>query len=138
MRARPPARPICHVTTADRHSLVVLHGEIDLTNAADVTRVLLDEVERLPSGGTLAVDLAQVGFFAAAGAHVLLTVARYANDAGVVLTLGPMSPIVQLMLRLSHHGDTIDDLRVPRVAPPAQRADALTAGLPERDPVRFG
>jgi anti-anti-sigma factor len=73
-------------------------GEVDMASAPSLRRDLLRELERVPDGDRFVVDLGGIGFFSAAGLHVLEDVAAAAGERGAVLVLGPLSVTVELVL----------------------------------------
>ncbi|MCO1657013.1 STAS domain-containing protein [Pseudonocardia humida] len=87
-------------------------GEVDLASAPRLRSLLLDELERV-GGGRFVVDLGGIGFFSAAGLHVLEDVAAAADGCGAELVLRPLSSTVALVLSscdgaLAAHGPTTE------------------------------
>ena len=73
--------------------LVVLSGELDLTNAREVEERLR---RAAPQGGVLVVDLNRVVFVDSAALHVLFRLARDLAPTSLAFVLGADSPIARI------------------------------------------
>lgn len=71
-------------------AVVVLRGEIDLTNA----RELAERLEEYPATGMLVLDLNGVSFVDSAALHCLFRIARErGGPSGLTLAVDPAAPI---------------------------------------------
>ncbi len=79
--------PIATVQTEDRDSVavVVVAGDVDMSNAADLLAALTAAVDSCPLG--VVVDLTRTTFFCSAGINALVTSAVRARDRDVPLAV---------------------------------------------------
>ena len=75
-----------------------LHGEVDVTQADDVLRALVDVTCEAP--GEVVVDLAELRFLDVAGARMLATAAELLAEVGVQLRLVRPRRLVRLCLEM--------------------------------------
>jgi anti-anti-sigma factor len=102
---------------------VAVRGELDLASSPVMRRFLDAELERVPAGGELVVDLTGVTFLSAAGLREFVAVARAARERLVVLRLHPVCEQVDRMLEIGRVWSEVE--RGPRPV-----RDAIGPGLP--------
>jgi anti-sigma B factor antagonist len=81
------------------YTLVQITGEADVTNTAELRRLLDDEVSRQPH--TLIIDLSGLRFMDSSALHELLRVNRALDRQGGVLALVSPQAAVAKILRLT-------------------------------------
>ncbi|SEG24810.1 anti-anti-sigma factor [Thermomonospora echinospora] len=117
-RAPTPQRP--------EHTLVALHGELDLATTAVLRERLLATLHH----GTrlLIIDLSGVSFCDAAGLTVLLGTQRRAAGLGITLSLAAPNPQVAKLLRITglDRSLTVHPTLHDALASPPTRLPALT------------
>ena len=104
-RSAPPTDDTCAEVAipAPRRrcdACVVVTGEIDMLNAAELGRRLHDHLDAVPRGGSLLVDLSGVEHFSAAGVAVLCRAAATARERRIALHLDPISRHVGRVLEI--------------------------------------
>jgi len=77
---------------------IAVGGEIDLSTADELQRVLSDRIGAADAGERVEADLSGVEFCAAVGARVLVEATRAARARGVELVLHPRSAAIDLVL----------------------------------------
>jgi anti-anti-sigma factor len=87
---------------------IVVGGEVDLSNADELQRVLGDQVVAADAGERVEVDLSAVEFCAAVGARVLVEATRRARTRGVQLRLEPRSAAINLVLDICGWQDEVE------------------------------
>lgn len=83
---------------------VEVEGEIDILSAPRLQADLFAALDARPAGSRVVLDLAGVRFLAVAGVRVLAEANLHAGLHGVVVILGPTSPAVDLILRVTGVG----------------------------------
>jgi anti-anti-sigma factor len=92
----------CHVIACGAATRrVAVRGEVDLAGELALRRFLSAQLDDLPVGGALVVDMSEVCFLSAAGLRVLVAVARSARDRRLALRLDPVSELVDRVLEVS-------------------------------------
>jgi anti-anti-sigma factor len=85
--------------------VVIIRGELDLATYPEVSRVLVEHLDRVDD--TLQIDLSDVTFFAAAGVHMLLETAELARQRGITLRIGPLSRTVAMVVKTTGTRDQL-------------------------------
>lgn len=118
--ASPPERP---AGTTRKESIVelTLRGDMDMTNAEELERLLTEGMER---GCDLLVDLADVGMIDCVCLDVLVRAAQAARALDCTLSLIAPSSLVQMTMRITET-DTLFPVY-------ADCAAALPRGGPDR------
>jgi anti-anti-sigma factor len=112
----------CRALSSGSSQHLVVTGEIDLSGAPALTRLLDARIAAAAPGDRIRVDLSGVWFCAAAGVRALVGAARQARSRGVVLSYQPHSPAVALALDICGH------LELTGPVPPAQVTPLRCAG----------
>jgi anti-anti-sigma factor len=112
----------CRALSSGSSQHLVVTGEIDLSGAPALTRLLDTRIAAAAPGDRIRVDLSGVWFCAAAGVRALVGAARQAHSRGVVLSYHPHSPAVALALDICGH------LELTGPVPPAQVTPLRCAG----------
>jgi anti-anti-sigma factor len=73
---------------------VIVAGEIDFLSAPELDCRLRRQLDALPTGASLLIDLSRVTHFSAAGVLVLQQIAAIGKERSVAVHLGPVSPQV--------------------------------------------
>lgn len=82
------------------HVVMSISGDIDMTTEQAFRNALMREVAK-PTQWRVVVDLAEVGYMASAGLHVLLAVNRQVKAAGGSMVVACAQPIVARVLSLT-------------------------------------
>jgi anti-anti-sigma factor len=82
-------------------------GEVDLATAPQLAGFLSAQIARAAPGARVALDLARVGFFSAAGVRVLLDAVELAGCRGVALVVEPVSSSAALVIALCGIADAV-------------------------------
>src|SRR4051794_5967981 len=108
-RRRPAVdRPIpelfnCRALSSGSSQRLVITGEIDLSGAPALTRLLSARIAAAAPGDRIRIDLSGVLFCAGGGVRALVAAARQAHARGVALFYEPYSPAVALALDICGH-----------------------------------
>ncbi|GII53493.1 anti-sigma factor antagonist [Planotetraspora thailandica] len=92
-RARPPVA--CRLA----HTIVGLHGEIDIATSPALRMRLRDALQR--SEDVLILDLSHVSFCDASGLRVLVGIQRRTRQRGITLRLAGPSPLMTRLLQIT-------------------------------------
>jgi anti-sigma B factor antagonist len=86
------------VSWSGRHAVVILPGEIDITNSGEVCALLLSVIRQDPD--TITADLAHTTFCDSAGIHAIVRANRQARSRGAELRLvigeSPVNRVLEL------------------------------------------
>jgi anti-anti-sigma factor len=99
--------------------VVVLSGELDLTNASALERRVGTEVG---SDSALAIDLNRVAFIDSAALHFFFRLARARGRSRLALVVEPAAPIARAL-------DIVDLGRAVTIAPTLDAARAAMTGV---------
>lgn len=97
------------IRTVEDCRIARLSGEVDLSNAADLQRLLCDLVERAP----VVVDLSSLDFLDSTGLSALIVARRRADERGTRLVLAGARGVVRKVLeitKLDRHLGSHDDV----------------------------
>lgn len=88
-----------HSECTQEHVRVQVAGEVDLATAPQVASRL---AEHAPGpGGSVVLDLAEVGFIDSTGVHMLIAVSDEARRAGWTLTIAPSDAVRRILSLLA-------------------------------------
>jgi anti-anti-sigma factor len=76
-------------------------GEIDMLTVASFRTTLSEIVRTVPTGSTLTIDAAGIGFLSADGVRVFLQIADHLRVSDSELVVAPISTAAELMLRVA-------------------------------------
>lgn len=115
-----PATPL-NVSRTDDGAVVrlMLSGELDIASTMAFERELLKAEAKAPS--VLVLDLAQLRFMGVTGLRAILQSARRARRAGRRLVVTNAVPHITRLFELTAIDQSVELLRGPVVAAPAQR-----------------
>jgi anti-sigma B factor antagonist len=88
------------VQEAGGTTLVRISGELDLKNSTDLSRLVQDILETIPSNGSLKLDLGRVDYVSSTGIGFLTTILGIAGKRSIHLSVANIQPRVKNVMQL--------------------------------------